>query len=133
MTVLADTSAWVEFLRATGSAANMALRDLLVAGDLATTDAVVLEVLAGANDARQSRDLVRLLDRCRWLPQESWADAELAASMYRACRERGQTPRSLLDCLIAAVAVRRDVAVLHRDREFDLLASHTSLRVSPTT
>ena len=133
MTVLADTSAWVEFLRATGSAANMALRDLLVAGDLATTDAVVLEVLAGANDARQSRDLVRLLDRCRWLPQESWADVELAASMYRACRERGQTPRSLRDCLIAAVAVRRDVAVLHRDREFDLLASHTSLRVSPTT
>jgi predicted nucleic acid-binding protein len=131
MTVLADTSAWVEFLRATGGAANVALREFLVAGDLATTDAVVLEVLAGANDARQSRDLVRLLDRCRWLPQEPWADAELAASMYAACRERGQTPRSLLDCLIGAVAVRCDVPVLHRDRDYDLLASHTALRVSP--
>jgi predicted nucleic acid-binding protein len=131
MMVLADTSAWVEFLRATGSPANLALRDLMVAGDLATTDAVVLEVLAGASDSRRSRDLVRLMDRCSWLPQEAWADAELAASMYTACRQTGQTPRSLLDCLIAAVAVRCDVAVLHRDRDFDLLASSTSLRVSP--
>jgi predicted nucleic acid-binding protein len=131
--VLADTSAWIEFLRATGSGANLKLRELLLAGDVATTDAVVLEVLVGANDDAHSRDLLRLLDSCHWLPQEPWADVELAANMYRGCRKAGQTPRSLLDCLIAAVAVRCDVPVLHLDRDFDLLASSSSLMVSPAT
>jgi predicted nucleic acid-binding protein len=131
--VLADTSAWIEFLRATGGGANLRLRELLVVGDVATTDAVVLEVLAGATDDTHSRDLLRLLDGCHWLPQEPWADVELAASMYRVCRKAGQTPRSLLDCLIAAVAVRCDVPVLHLDRDFDLLASNSSLAVSRTT
>jgi predicted nucleic acid-binding protein len=32
---------------------------------------------------------------------------------------------------VAAVAVRHDVPVLHRDRDFDVLARHTPLRVVP--
>ncbi len=46
--ILADTSAWVEFHRATGSEANVRLRDLLDGGELLTTDVVLMELLAGA-------------------------------------------------------------------------------------
>ena len=38
------------------------------------------------------------------------------------------TIRSLTDCLIAAIAIRNDVALLHVDRDFDRLAEHTRLR-----
>lgn len=57
------------------------------------------------------------------------ADYELAAAMYRACRLRGETVRKLIDCLIAAVAVRADVEVLHADIDFATLERHTDLRV----
>ena len=56
-------------------------------------------------------------------------DAEQAAVLHRACRRAGETPRSLNDCLIAAVALRHDVPVLHRDRDFTVLAQHTDLRL----
>ncbi len=56
-------------------------------------------------------------------------DAEQAATLHRACRRAGETPRSLNDCLIAAVALRHDVPVLHRDRDFTVLAQHTDLRL----
>ena len=52
-----------------------------------------------------------------------------AASLFRRCRSEGETVRRLIDCLIAAVAIRADVPVLHRDRDFDVLARHTELQI----
>ena len=39
------------------------------------------------------------------------------------------TPRSQIDCLIAAVAVRVGVAVLHADRDYESIARLSPLRV----
>ncbi|MGH3098214.1 MAG: type II toxin-antitoxin system VapC family toxin [Streptosporangiales bacterium] len=130
MTVLADTSAWIEYLRRTGSRINHEVREALTRGELATTDPVALEVLAGARDNVRAEQIQRLLDGCVQLPQEPWTDAEVAASVYRACRKAGETPRSLIDCTIAAVAIRSEVPVLHQDRDYDLLARHTELRLA---
>ncbi|MDQ4070481.1 MAG: VapC toxin family PIN domain ribonuclease, partial [Actinomycetota bacterium] len=48
---------------------------------------------------------------------------------YRTCRRNGETVRRLIDCLVAAVAIRVQASVLHADADFDVLARHTSLRV----
>lgn len=131
MTVLVDTSAWVEFLRGTGSPVDAAVTDHLRARSAATTDAVLLEVLSGAGDERKAARLHALLLACVLLPQEPLADAEAASALHRACRRQGETPRSRLNCLVAAVAIRHDVPVLHRDRDFDVIARHTALEVVP--
>jgi hypothetical protein len=47
----------------------------------------------------------------------------------RACRHRGQTVRKLIDYLIAAVAVRESVPILHADADFDVLDRHTALQI----
>ena len=130
MSVMIDSSAWVEFLRGTANAHNEGVRRLVRTGAAATCDPVMLEVLAGARDERHAEELASLLDSCTSLPQERGSDVEEAASMYRTCRRFGETPRVLSDCLIAAIAVRHDVPVLHRDRDFDVLARHTALRVA---
>lgn len=57
------------------------------------------------------------------------ADYERGAELYRRCRQRCETPRKLVDCLIAAVAVRADCALLHNDSDFDVLARRTELRI----
>lgn len=59
------------------------------------------------------------------------ADYELAAVLYRSCRSRGETVRRLIDCLIAAVAVRAGVEILHADADFEALARHTDVRAHP--
>lgn len=132
--ILVDSSAWIEFQRATGSPVDRRLTAAIEADEaLATTGLVVLEILAGARDERQARDLRRLLDRCRFLPLEEPSDHEAAAAIYRACRREGTTIRRLPDCLIAAVAIRAGTAVLHRDADFEALARHTSLAVVEPT
>ena len=125
--ILVDTSAWIEFLRDTGSPVCQRVDDLL-ATEIATCDVVRMEVLAGARDEQHLQQLRRLLARASNLPTEP-VDYDAAAAIYRTCRQRGYTVRKLIDCLIAAVAIRGNVPVLHRDADFDILAQHTDLRL----
>jgi predicted nucleic acid-binding protein len=129
--ILADTSAWVEYLRATGSPAHLRLRELIAGeGELATTEVVTMELLAGAAHQEEVVRLRRLLLRCQLLPVEGLADYEAAAELYRRCRAAGETVRKLTDCLIGVVAIRHGAILLHRDHDFDVIARHTPLRVA---
>ena len=126
--ILVDTSAWVEFLRDTGSIVCRRV-DAELDGDIAICDAVRMEVLAGARDERHLDELRRLLARTSVLPTDP-AHYEEAASLFRRCRREGKTVRRLVDCLIAAAAIRADVPVLHCDGNFDVLARHTELDIA---
>ena len=125
---LIDTSAWVEFLRDTGSLVCLQVEQLLEA-DAVVCEPVVMEILSGARDETQLADLRRLMARCTTLRTES-VDNEVAAALFRQCRRNGKTPRKMMDCLIAAVAIRNDVALLHFDQDFVVLAENSSLRLA---
>lgn len=125
--ILIDTSAWVEFLRDTGSPVCEEV-DRLLAQDIAVCDAVRMEVLAGARDDAHLHRLRGLLARATVVPTEP-VDYEVAAALYRSCRRRGETVRKLIDCLIGAVAARHGTPVLHADADFDTLARHTDVAV----
>jgi predicted nucleic acid-binding protein len=123
--ILVDTSAWVEFLRDTGSPTSIRVDELL-AEEIAICHPVRMEVLAGARDERHLQNLRGLLARATTLPTLP-TDYENAAALYRTCRRRGETVRKLIDCLIAAHAIRMHLAVLHADTDFNVLARHTEL------
>lgn len=125
--ILIDTSAWIEFLRDTGSPVCERV-DALFDVETAVCDPIRMEVLAGARDEQHLRSLRGLLARASILPTEP-VDYEEAAVLYRRCRSEGETVRRLIDCLIGAVAIRAGAAVLHRDSDFDVLARHTPLRI----
>lgn len=125
--ILIDTSAWVEFLRDTGSAICNRV-DALLDDEIATCHPVRMEVLAGARDEQHLSDLRGLLARGSLIATEP-TDYEEAAALYRACRRRGETVRRLIDCLIAAAAIRTSVPVLHSDSDFEILARHTALQI----
>ncbi len=125
--ILVDTSAWIEFLRDTGSPVCVRVDQLLDA-DLATCDPIRMEVLAGARDESHLNDLRRLLARATVLPTHETA-YEDGAALYRACRRSGETVRKLMDCLIAAVAIGAGTPILHADADFEAIARHTPLLV----
>lgn len=128
--ILPDSSAWIEYLRATGSDQHRAVRALLAGDEIAVTDPVIMEILAGARSDADLQRLRRLMAGCRYVGVQAPGDFEDAAALQRRCRAGGATVRRLVDCLIAAVAIRADLEVLHRDRDFDTIAAHCPLRVS---
>ena len=92
--ILVDSSVWVEYDRATGSAADLRLRGLIeIGGPLAVTEPVIMEVLVGARDERREADLRRLLLRFELLGFDAVSDFDGAVAIYRRCRAVGVTPR----------------------------------------
>jgi hypothetical protein len=134
--VLIDTSAWIELLRRTGSAIHLEVRTLLAESPerVVFTEPVIMELLAGTRTGAEAARLEALFDGHPLLAVDSWVDYRAAATHARACRSTGHSVRSVVDCLIAAVAVRTGAALLHRDRDFDYLAACLSdLRIYPVS
>jgi predicted nucleic acid-binding protein len=121
--ILADTSAWVEYDRATGSTTDQRVAELIATdGALMVTEPVLMEVLAGARSDAREEDLRRLLLSFGFLPVDAVADFDAAARIYRRCRQAGVTPRGMVDCMIVAVAYRRRAALLSWDVDMDHVA-----------
>lgn len=129
--MIADTSAWVEFLRGTGHRVAAALTRLIEMRRAAVTDVVVMEILMGARSESEARRLRHDLLGLPVVTLRGLRDFEEAASMYRACRSAGATIRSIGDCLIAVAVIRAGAEILHNDRDFDAIARHTGLRIYP--
>jgi len=128
--ILADSSAWVEYDRATGSPVHRRLRQLLDDDqELACTEPVIMEVVAGARDDARALSLRRLLWRAHLLPFHATIDFEGALRIFRHCRAKGITPRNFVDCMIASVASRQGAAVLAHDVDFSRIASVIDLRL----
>jgi predicted nucleic acid-binding protein len=128
--VIVDSSAWIDYIRGSDDPVVARVTETLRAGAAATSDAVRLELLAGTWRGVTAETLAALLDLCRDLPQLPREDVEAAAELYRRCRRSGETIRSLNDCLIAAIAIRNDIPVLHKDRDYDVIARYSDLQVS---
>jgi predicted nucleic acid-binding protein len=132
--ILADTSAWVEYDRGTDSSVDRRLTELVEAdAPVGVTEPVIMEVLAGARDDRREADLRRLLLRFELLGFETVSDFEGAAHIYRRCRAAGVTPRGMVDCMIAAVAWRRDATLLAHDRDIGRVAWVVGIEVDPAS
>lgn len=127
--ILVDTSAWIEYFRATGSAAAIEVRRLLSGESdrVVICEPVAMEILSGATDGHVFARLTQLVNGLPTLRVDDAVDFRAAADIYRAARRTGRTIRSINDCLIAAIAIRCRVQVVHRDSDFDVIAAITDL------
>ena len=79
--IMIDTSAWVEFLHDTGSEV-CAVVDMSLETDIAISDPIRLEVLAGARNEAHLVQLRSLLNRCTHIRAVP-TDYDKAAMLYR--------------------------------------------------
>jgi len=127
--MIVDTSVWIEFLRAGPSSAGDHLASMIRRGEAVTVpETVLMELLSGTTDEAAAVRRHRMLEAFDVVPFAPFVDSVRAASLQRACRRAGESVRNLGDCQIAAVALRLDLPVVHRDRDFEVLAAHTGLR-----
>ncbi len=128
--IVADTTVWIDFFRATGSAFDRHLTHLIEEqAPIALTDLIYCEVLQGIRDDAQyerTKDVLRAFPILRVRGLDTF---EQAAMLYRACRKRGLTIRRTADCLIAATCLEAGAALYHNDRDFDAIAKVGRLNI----
>jgi predicted nucleic acid-binding protein len=118
-----DTSAWIEFLRPSGSRTIQGnLQSLIQAGAVAITEWVILEVMVGIRASETVPEVLSRLAHVHRLAfqEDHWAQAwDLAARL----RKKGVTP-SASDCLIATIAIASGATLIHCDTDFELIAKY---------
>ncbi|MBS9532087.1 PIN domain nuclease [Mycobacterium sp. M1] len=130
--MIVDTSVWIEFLQSADSTASHWVADRIVDKTrLVVPEVVLMELMIGTTDERAAATRRRFLRRFSIEPLAPVRDSEDAAAIHRRCRRGGDTVRSLIDCQIAAMALRMNLAVAHRDRDFEVIATHCGLQTLP--
>ena len=124
-----DTSVWIDFFRGAPSRETTLLRDCIGQRDhIFITGVIAQEILQGIRDdpLHQSiKDYLFLFDRL----DADFSDHIEAANIYRGLRKTGVTISSPIDCLIAFIAIRHKVSLLHKDSDFTLIAKYYPLLI----
>ena len=128
--LIVDSSVWIDFFAGRPHAHVQRLDAALLSdGDIGVPDIVRLEVLSGVRDDAALRKITTNFNALQRLSARD-ADWDEAAGLYRLCKQKGITVRSVVDCLIAQLAMREAGTLLANDRDFDLMARHCALRLA---
>jgi predicted nucleic acid-binding protein len=129
--ILFDSSVWIAYANGISNPQTQQLKYLLSKQkDVFVNATIVQEVLQGLRDDKQYSiwyGVMSLSTVVLTLPH--FEAAINAAQLYRQLRKKGVTIRKPNDCLIAAYAIHYDVELCHNDRDFDLIAAHTALKI----
>jgi predicted nucleic acid-binding protein len=128
--IVVDTTVWIDFLAARGTAFDRHLGELLDAdAPIALVDIVYCEILQGIRDEEAYRRIRLSLLAHPILRPRGLETFEAAANLYRTGRGRGLTIRRSVDCLIAATCLENGAEIYHNDRDFDALARISALMI----
>jgi predicted nucleic acid-binding protein len=123
---LVDTSVWVAVFRRKNP---LDLEQVVAFDEVVTCLPIVQEVLQGFKDEKPYRIAKDALRSLPTLDDPLGFEVfDAAVDLYRSARRAGITVRSSIDCLVAAIALRHDVGVLHHDRDYTALARVSALR-----
>jgi predicted nucleic acid-binding protein len=120
--VLVDTSIWVDVFRDSTGRRQATLTAVIGDDDLVLSRFHELEMLQGCRDEAEWTLLKGYLDAQDYLELsgESWGEA---ARIFFDLRRSGRKVRSPIDCCIAQIALDHGVLLLHRDRDFETIAT----------
>lgn len=120
---LADTSVWAR----SGKPGLDWFADALVDGLIAVCDQVAMELLWSARDLPDFQATEAALQACPWFVIEP-TDWDEARRVFRELAGRGPLHHrqvKIPDLLIAAVAARNGLTLVHYDRDYDTIAGVT--------
>ena len=125
MLILADTSCWIEYFRPSGDEVVRAQLLRWLTDSLAICGPVRAEVLRGARKA----EVAKIVSAFAALPYLSSVDGDwlTAEQKARSLADKGDNV-PLLDVFIAAIAIRHDAVLAHKDAHFQTITEVMPLR-----
>lgn len=123
---LVDTSVWIEVFK---KESRVELEAVAPFDEITLCLPVFQEVLQGFREEHAFRIAREALAAIPMVESPLSLEVfEEAAQLYRKARRSGLTVRSSVDCLIAVCALRHNLTVLHKDRDFPMLAQISGLQ-----
>ena len=127
--VLVDTSVWINYFKALETEASLFLKHNLSNIIIAICPVILQEVLQGIVSDKEFDKVNSYLNTLFPLTGNSYEFAFESAQLYRILRKKGVTIRKPNDCLIAAYALYYKIPLLQDDRDFQLIAQHSTLKL----
>lgn len=115
--ILADTSVWIEFFNNADSKWAHHLKELIDRDEVVLCGLVKCEILCGIRAEKTFKKVSEYLDGFESIDDSSDSVREKAVEIYRTCRKRGITIRTLVDCLIAASGLQGKAKIMAKDRD----------------
>jgi predicted nucleic acid-binding protein len=128
--ILIDTSVWIDFLKGADSPQRFKLHELIEnREDIAISEIILTEILQGITEEKKFLTLKSYFLQFPFYRPRGVDTYIEAAQIYRACRKRGVTIRSSIDCIIAAICIENELVLLHKDNDYNMIARCTSLKI----
>lgn len=131
---LVDTSVWVDYFNGFPSQEDRWLyRAIEEEHSIIVPGLVLAEILCGLKSEGDSERVQTILAGFEEAPPLVLDDYVDAAKLFRKCRSKGYTLRSLMDCLIAGICIRNGFSLLSKDRDFLSIAIVVDLNLLQVT
>jgi len=128
--VIVDTSVWIDFFAGKHTKNTDHLRKIIEdSEDICICGLIMTEILQGFRSEKEFEKVKIILSGLLYLPITKDLFIS-AASVFRKIRKNGETIRSPIDCIIAAICIEHEVNILHNDKDYDVIAKYTSLKIA---
>lgn len=129
--IVVDTSVWVDWFNDHATVEARRLQEVLHQESVGVTGIIVTETLQGFRTDAGFETARRILTALPTLELDSDGYVE-AAALHRRLRRRGVTLHGVTDCLIAQCCIAAGAELLSADRDFEVIARYTRLRLWTT-
>ncbi len=127
---LVDSSVWIDYLRGVDSSARYGLRAILSRdpNSAIMCEPIAMELLARATRSPELERIERLVNGLPTVAVDPALDFRAAASVFRATRQAGLGMRNVIERLVAAIVIRHDLVLVHKDADFASIAAVSPLK-----
>ncbi|TVL95311.1 MAG: VapC toxin family PIN domain ribonuclease [Candidatus Brocadia sp. WS118] len=127
--IMVDTSVWVDYFNGTQTPQTDILHAILGQQIIVIGDLIYTEVLQGFNSDKDFNTARQLLDTLVFREMVGREIALKSAGNYRFLRRQGITVRKTIDVIIGTYCIESNMALLHADKDFDVLETHLGLQI----
>lgn len=127
--IVVDTSVWVDYFNGTQTPQTDILHAMLGQQIIVIGDLIYIEVLQGFNSDKDFNTARQLLDTLVFREMVGREIALKSAGNYRFLRRQGITVRKTIDVIIGTYCMESNMALLHADKDFDVLETHLGLQI----
>ena len=133
MSLLVDSSVWIDYFNGTITPQTDFLDAALGEQEIIVGDLILAEVLQGFRQQHEFEQAQTALLSFSVVPIVGQKVAIQSAKNYRFLRQNGVTIRKTSDCLIATFCIENRIQLLQADRDFNGFVQHFDLQVVGTT
>jgi len=128
--VLIDTSVWIDFFNGIVNSKTEIVKEYLeMEYPLFICPIILQEVLQGIREDENYLKVKSNMLNLEILIIDHIESATGAADLYRDLRKKGVTIKKSNDCIIGFYAMSFGIHLVHRDRDFNLIAEKTNLKI----